>query len=146
MVSKEINPEATSAEEQAKAAELMAHLGKLALTRTGFSSERTLMSWIRTAVSLYTFGFTITKFVGYMEQKMESVPRLAGLNRLGIVLIGLGLVSLVIAVTEQVRRRRIMKELGLPLTSRVSLPVVAAGLLFAIGVLALTSIVLNWSL
>ena len=35
---------------------------KLALDRTRASYERTMMSWIRTATSLITFGFTIYKF------------------------------------------------------------------------------------
>jgi uncharacterized membrane protein YidH (DUF202 family) len=40
---------------------------KLARLRTFQASERTLMAWIRTAISMISFGFTIVKFFEYLE-------------------------------------------------------------------------------
>ena len=42
-------------------------LERLAVVRTAYSSERSLKAWMRTAVSLYTFGFAIAKFFDYVE-------------------------------------------------------------------------------
>jgi putative membrane protein len=35
----------------------------LALDRTRMAAERTLMAWVRTALSMIGFGFTIYKFL-----------------------------------------------------------------------------------
>ena len=46
---------------------------ELAKERNRAAAERTLMAWIRTALSLIGFGFGIGKFAAYMDE--------AGLNR-----------------------------------------------------------------
>ena len=70
--------------------------------RTRASIERTMMSWIRTAVSLIGFGFTIVQFF----ERMQDLP---GVNHglhptapryLGLALIGCGIVALVISVWQ----------------------------------------------
>ena len=43
-----------------------------ALVRTALSSEQTLMSWVRTSLSLFTFGFSIAQFFCYLEQQQED--------------------------------------------------------------------------
>ncbi|MEJ1963151.1 MAG: DUF202 domain-containing protein [Gammaproteobacteria bacterium] len=40
---------------------------KLSLTRTRLAGERTLMSWIRTSFSMISFGFTMGKFLEYLD-------------------------------------------------------------------------------
>ena len=44
---------------------------KLAMERTHLSYERTLMAWIRTSLSMITFGFTLGK-LAQMLQKCSS--------------------------------------------------------------------------
>ena len=41
---------------------------QLARERSREAAERTLMAWIRTALALIGFGFTIAKFHDYLEQ------------------------------------------------------------------------------
>jgi putative membrane protein len=73
----------------------------LALDRTFMAADRTLMAWVRTALSMIGFGFTSYKFLQYMhQQKPEGLPELEGPRNLGLAFIGLGLVSLVIAVIQ----------------------------------------------
>ncbi|TDR85339.1 YidH family protein [Enterovirga rhinocerotis] len=70
--------------------------------RTRFSVERTLMSWVRTAVSLIGFGFTIVQFfdrLGAMEGVREAARPQAP-RYLGLALIAAGIMSLVIAVWQ----------------------------------------------
>ena len=100
------------------------------------------MAWMRTSVSLYSFGFSITKFMDYLE-KQGDVQFSAGARRVGLALIFLGIFALVIAVAEHVKRTRTMKRLGLPSISRVSLPNIAAIALLAIGSTTLIAMVLN---
>ena len=132
--------------ERLRAAETIRTLSVWALIRTAFSSERSLMAWMRTSVSLYSFGFTITKFVDYLERQGEGSQFSEGPRRLGISLIGVGILVLVLAVVEHVQRLRMMREQGLPPDSGSLLPIGSAGAIFAIGVVALVSVFLNWHL
>jgi uncharacterized membrane protein YidH (DUF202 family) len=68
-----------------------------------------------------------------------------GLGRLGIALVAMGIVALVLAMFEHLRRIRRMRQLGLPTTSKLSLPAGAAAALIVIGVVTLISLVGTWS-
>jgi putative membrane protein len=103
------------------------------------------MAWIRTAVSLYTFGFSISKFFDYLAQQRGAPPS-AGPQILGIALVCMGILVLLLAVVEFVHARRKLVELGLPYTLRFSLPVASAIVLVVIGIVALMSIILHWPL
>jgi putative membrane protein len=70
--------------------------------RTRASLERTLMSWIRTAVSLIGFGFTIVQF-------FERIQDLPGVNParhpaapryLGLALIACGVLALAVSIWQ----------------------------------------------
>jgi putative membrane protein len=70
--------------------------------RTRLSVERTLMSWIRTGVSLIGFGFTIVQFFdrlqglpGTASARFPEAPRY-----LGLALIFCGVMGLVVSVWE----------------------------------------------
>jgi len=45
----------------------------LAIDRTRMASERTLQAWVRTALSMIAFGFTLYKFLQVM-QAQSTVP------------------------------------------------------------------------
>jgi len=70
--------------------------------RTRMSTDRTLEAWIRTAISLIGFGFTIVQFFARLNQ-MEGVapardPHLP--QYMGLVLIGIGTVALMTALCQ----------------------------------------------
>jgi putative membrane protein len=70
--------------------------------RTRLSLERTMLSWIRTAVSLIGFGFTIVQFFerfGKMEGVAEAVQPDAP-RYLGIALIVAGSLALAISIWQ----------------------------------------------
>jgi putative membrane protein len=72
-----------------------------AWSNTRLALERTFMAWIRTAVSLISFGFTIVQFFQRMPQ-METAATARALNPgapriLGLALIGAGVISLAIS-------------------------------------------------
>jgi putative membrane protein len=70
--------------------------------RTRLSVERTLMSWVRTAVALIGFGFTIVQFFDRMKDLPGVVPgRFPDAPRyLGLMLILCGILALVVSVWE----------------------------------------------
>lgn len=131
--------------ERLTAARIVKALSDLALVRTAFSSERSLMAWMRTSVSLYSFGFTMTKFVDFLERQGEGSQFSEGPRRLGMVLICVGILVLGLAAAEHLGRLAKMKQLGLPLNSQFSLPVAATVALFVIGTATLIGITSNWS-
>ncbi len=61
-----------------------------------------MMSWIRTAVSLIGFGFTIVQFFQRMQELPGVNPALhpAAPRDLGLALIGCGIVALVISIWQ----------------------------------------------
>ncbi|MHC4089182.1 MAG: YidH family protein [Planctomycetota bacterium] len=114
-----------------------------ALVRTALSSEQTLMSWVRTSLSLSTFGFAIAKFFQYLAGQANT-SLAAGPRRLGIALILLGVLVLTAAVVEHLLRIRGLKEQGLPADASSFLPLGSAGAMLAIGLVALVSVFLKW--
>jgi putative membrane protein len=70
--------------------------------RTRLSIERTLMSWVRTAVALIGFGFTIVQFFDRMKDLPGVVPgRFPDAPRyLGLMLILCGILALVVSIWE----------------------------------------------
>jgi putative membrane protein len=70
--------------------------------RTRLSVERTLMSWVRTAVSLIGFGFTIVQFFQRLNDMQGVVPaaRPQAPRQLGLALIGVGILALLISTWQ----------------------------------------------
>ncbi len=70
--------------------------------RTRLSVERTLMSWVRTAISLIGFGFTIVQFFDRMQEMPGVAPaRFPDAPRyLGLSLIFCGVAALAISMWE----------------------------------------------
>ncbi len=70
--------------------------------RTRLALERTMMAWLRTAVSLIGFGFVIVEFFERMEQmpgaRPAEYPRAAQYP--GLALISCGVLALVISVWQ----------------------------------------------
>lgn len=66
------------------------------------SLERTLMSWVRTAISLIGFGFTIVQFFDRLQQLPGIKPALFpdAAWYLGLALIFCGVLALIIAIKQ----------------------------------------------
>jgi putative membrane protein len=113
-------------------------LSRLALIRTTCSSERSVLSWMRTYVSMYSFGFSISKFADFLQQSDQAM--VAGLHRLGLVIILLGILGLTFSLVEHIRRVRTMRRLGLPDTAPSWLPGTAGVLLLSAGLVTMIGI------
>ena len=70
--------------------------------RTRLALERTMMAWLRTAVSLIGFGFAIVQFFEHLQQmpgvRPAEHPHAA--QYLGLALISCGVLALVISVWQ----------------------------------------------
>ena len=127
--------------ENTQSLDLIETLSVLALVRTAYSSERALMSWIRTSISLYTFGFSISKFIDYLELQEQGSQFSLGMHRLGLLLITMGIGAVVLGMVGHRKRVRRMEQLGLPTSSRFSVSIGACSALLVIGITALIAIV-----
>jgi len=115
----------------------------LALKRTAMGADRTLMAWMRTALSMISFGFTMAKVFEYLNSSRGPLFGPLG-NRwapgaLGVSMLALGTCSLALAVVEHRRALKILREDGL--TVRWSLTSMVSTLVAMIGLLALLTLV-----
>lgn len=116
----------------------------LGYERTRMSADRTLMAWIRTAVSMISFGFTIYKFFMYLQEShlLSGQLLMHGPRNLGLGLVGLGTFLLAMAIVEYLLyERSLSKRMGqkFPLSTAL----MAAILISVLGILALLNILFN---
>jgi putative membrane protein len=78
--------------------------------RTRLAIDRTLMAWVRTAVSLIGFGFTIVQFFQHLNDMsgVAAARRPEAPRYLGLALIGAGIIVMVISAYQY---RRVVKYL-----------------------------------
>ncbi len=76
----------------------------LAETRTRMAADRTMMAWIRTALSLFSFGFTIYKVLQAFEEagKVLSGANINTPRVVGLFLTGMGTVAMLIGTIQYV--------------------------------------------
>jgi putative membrane protein len=117
---------------------------RAAFVRTAMSSEQSLLSWIRTSISLYTFGFSITQFFYYLASKKEAAELSASPRLLGLALVATGILAIVLGTFEHMARIKTLREAGLPENVQFFLPLGSAAVFLFIGIVALVAITMNW--
>lgn len=125
----------------------------MSFQRTRMSADRTLMSVIRTSLSLISFGFTIYQFFQHLRESNTLTGGRHAARNFGAALLLLGVVMLVLGIMYHVtfmvqlrKTRSQMKEDGLvhgESAYPVSMTLIVAILLLAIGVLATASILFD---
>jgi putative membrane protein len=117
---------------------------ELAKERNRAAAERTLMAWIRTALSLISFGFGIDSIVRVIQRSQSNINPVGFSAIVGLAFIALGTYAIIVAAFEH------HKELGYIQRSedyvyrtRRSLALIVAIGLVCIGVAAFVSILFN---
>ena|SRR5579862_6349041 len=93
---KEVNVAVTAQSRENPRARPRRDLGAM---RTMMAADRTLMAWIRTALSLLSFGFTIYKILQEVE-KSVALPRDNSPRNIGILLGAAGTMAMVMGSIE----------------------------------------------
>jgi len=104
--------------------------------RTIMAADRTLMAWIRTSLSMLSFGFTIYKFLQALADKGQ-IAATNSPHRVGLFLVGMGALSMLLGtlsywVTLRDLQRAEMFRLGRPVLIVSLIMSVAGVLLFAL--------------
>jgi len=106
--------------------------------RSREAADRTLMAWIRTALSLIAFGFAITKYYDYLvkAELRQTLDPIHSTLLIGGSFIALGVFGLSAAVLQHRRILTRLAQENFTYTPARSLPMIMAVMLLAIGVLA----------
>jgi putative membrane protein len=117
----------------------------LAVERTFLAAERSLMAWLRTSLSMISFGFTLAKFFEYVAHERGSpiVGRFGtswSPRAVGTAMVVIGTAALIVAVIQHGRRVAALRREGLVqqwnLAFWIGIAVAALGA-FALGSLVL---------
>jgi uncharacterized membrane protein YidH (DUF202 family) len=127
----------------------------MSFQRTRLSADRTLMSVIRTSLSMIGFGFTI--YQAFQKLRDAGIIRHAGAPRnFGLSLIVLGMLILIGGIWRDIQFERELRRQRMTMTGSglihgesrfpISITLLVAIALFALGALAATGIAFNVSL
>ena len=72
----------------------------LSIDRTRRSYERILLSWVRTATALITFGFSVRQFLRLARVGVTASPGLFSPHTFGLSMISIDLVALILATPQ----------------------------------------------
>jgi putative membrane protein len=127
------------AEETARSASVLDDSTRTAYETMRASNERIMMSWIGTATSLITFGFSIYKFFQIEAPANAERGRLIGPREFAFALVSIGLLSLLLATVEHRQAVRALEaQYGV---RRRSLAGVVAVLISILGIFALFAMI-----
>jgi putative membrane protein len=82
---------------------------ELAVIRTQLALDRTLMAWVRTSISLITFGYAVYRVVEAVPPNAAAHHGLISHRMFGLTMIVMGLVSLILGAQEHSRSARLLR-------------------------------------
>ena len=117
---------------------------ELAKERNRAAEERTLMAWIRTSLSLISFGVGIDRIVAVLQQNLGDAVNPFRLTRiLGLSFVALGTLSLLAAALDHRHQLKRIQRDDLIYVSRNSTTFIVAVVLSFLGIVAFLGIVLS---
>lgn len=117
---------------------------ELAKERNRAAGERTLMAWIRTSLSLISFGFGIDRVVSALHKNLGDQINQVSLSRiLGLAFIAIGTFALLFATVIHREELKQIDRGNFTYHSRRSLSISVAIALITVGLFAFIGILLK---
>ncbi len=120
---------------------------ELAKERNRAAAERTMMAWIRTCLSLISFGFGLDKIIGAINRSRFDDSDHAGLSvrlvAIGFVLIGV--LAMAAATRQHLRTLKLIRRDDFVYVDQTSITVFTAVSLTVIGIVAFALLVTGTS-
>ena len=117
---------------------------ELARERNRAAADRTLMAWIRTALSLIAFGFSIGKIAEYLQRANPErvLDPIDSAWIFGEAFIALGIFGLIAAIVQHRRILKNIKQGEYVYTEPLPLTMITAIILLLIGVFGFVAVLL----
>jgi len=100
------------------------------------AADRTLMAWIRTSLSLLSFGYTIYKILQDVQEVEKVLPRDSTPRNVGIFLTVTGTVALIMGIAEYCGTLRLLRR---SYTFTLARPSLIMSILMATGSVVLSA-------
>lgn len=116
---------------------------ELAKERNRAAAERTLMAWIRTSLSLISFGFGIDQIIKVLNEEVGVDHPVQLSQFLGLSFIALGTFSILGAAVQYQQEARALRKQQYTYVPKQSISVIVAGSLFLVGLIAFVGILMK---
>ena len=118
---------------------------ELAKERNRAAEERTLMAWVRTSLSLISFGFGINSIIMVLNRELEGALNTVRTSRiLGLGFVGLGIFALLYASQDYRKQIHSIERNELRYASRLSPTLIVAYVLAGLGGVAFLSLLIPY--
>ncbi|MBD1910389.1 MULTISPECIES: DUF202 domain-containing protein [unclassified Leptolyngbya] len=117
---------------------------ELAKERNRAAEERTLMAWIRTALTLISFGFGLDSIISMLHQNLGGAFASLHFSRiLGLGFVALGTVAMLYAASDHRYQLRRIQRNDLTYRPRTSAALLVAYCLIVFGAIAFLGILIG---
>ena len=117
---------------------------ELARQRNRDAAERTLMAWIRTCLSLISFGFGLDKIVGAIDQATGDPGPRPGVIAVALAFVFTGILAMAGAIVQHTRELRRLSREDYVYVESPRIAAATATLIALIGLLAMAILLSNW--